>query len=778
MNQNDQNQVNILLVDDRPENVLAMRSLLDSPNYRLIEAYSGEEALRCILKEDFALILLDVQMPVMNGFDTAKLIKAREKSKHIPIIFITALSQATQNVIQGYETGAIDFIFKPFHPTALRFKVDAFVNLYRYRDKLKEQNELISRRTMELEEANLRLTETAAELRRTEALARVIGETSADTILTLDKNGKIIAANPAVETMFGLKVEEAIGSGIERLLPDCSTIASGRKSDAGIMELTAVRRDGTSFPAEIQKGGAQIGDQSICVFSIRDISIRKQLEAEREQRLQQMEKLVSERTEELFRTNKRLLKEVQERERMAEQLQESHDRLSDILESITDGFFAVDQEWRLLYINRSAEKLLGIKQEEVLGHNMWDVLPQAPRLSSHLLTKAAREKTPVRYELFLLETNSWLEVRAFPSKQGMSVYLSDMSERKQMEEDIRHSQERFYKIFKASPSLIAIYSTLNGRYIDVNESWMSYTGYSYEEVINRTVDLQVTVEAPHLDGFFEAESVVRDVKVSYVTKSGERRTGLLSSEIIDIQGEPCMLTVITDITDRVKLEREMARLDRLHLIGEMAAGIAHEIRNPMTTVRGFLQMAKSSDRKPTSDIIDLMIDELNRANTIITEFLTLAKNKTTDRKKQSLNHIVEALFPLIQAEAMMSNKNVQLQLNKIPMLQLDEKEIRQMLLNLALNGLEAMTSGGSLFIRTYMSDCGKFVMLEVRDQGTGIQKDILDKLGTPFFTTKEQGTGLGLAVCYSIAARHNSKLEVQTGEQGTTFTVRFPIHRS
>ena len=149
---------------------------------------------------------------------------------------------------------------------------------------------------------------------------------------------------------------------------------------------------------------------------------------------------------------------------------------------------------------------------------------------------------------------------------------------------------------------------------------------------------------------------------------------------------------MTDITDRVLFEHELSRLDRLNLIGEMAAGIAHEIRNPMTTVYGFLQVAK--ENQISSDIIELMLDELNRANSIITEFLNLAKNKVSDKKMQNLNTIIEALFPLIQAEAMRASKQVVLQLSSCVDMFIDEKEIRQLILNIALNGLDAMSAGG------------------------------------------------------------------------------------
>ena len=232
------------------------------------------------------------------------------------------------------------------------------------------------------------------------------------------------------------------------------------------------------------------------------------------------------------------------------------------------------------------------------------------------------------------------------------------------------------------------------------------------------------------------------------------------------------MSTVNDITERRQLEKDIARLERLHLIGEMAAGIGHEIRNPMTTVRGFLQMlCGKTDCAQYIDYFKVMIEELDRANCIISEFLSLAKDKVVILERRDLNDIVKTLSPLITADAMVFDKHVVFNLGVVQELLLDEKEIRQLILNLVRNGLEAMPVGKKLTISTYMEK-GE-VVLAVQDEGGGIGSEMLDKLGTPFFTTKEYGTGLGLAVCYSIAARHNAWIEVDTGPGGTTFYVRF-----
>ena len=232
--------------------------------------------------------------------------------------------------------------------------------------------------------------------------------------------------------------------------------------------------------------------------------------------------------------------------------------------------------------------------------------------------------------------------------------------------------------------------------------------------------------------------------------------------------------VTRDISKRKQFEKEMARLDRLRLVGEMAASMGHELRNPMTTVQGFLQMLQDEPGcKPYVSYFELMIDELKAANAIITEFISMARDKAIYLKLQDINTIVNNLYPLIAAEALKSDKQVELELGDIPPVNIDANEIRQLLLNLTFNGLEAMQTRGKLFIRTFMDMDNNKIVLAVQDQGNGIDPSIYDKLGTPFVTTKETGTGLGLAICYSIAARHGATIDVDTGSTGTTFSVAF-----
>src|SRR5580765_2596305 len=133
----------ILMVDDRPDNLTALEEALRPLNQELVKVNSGDEALKCLLTEDFAVILLDVQMPGLNGFETAELIKSRERTRYIPIIFLTAISKDEAYVFRGYSVGAVDYMSKPFQPDVLRSKVAVFVDLYRKQRQLKQQEGLL-----------------------------------------------------------------------------------------------------------------------------------------------------------------------------------------------------------------------------------------------------------------------------------------------------------------------------------------------------------------------------------------------------------------------------------------------------------------------------------------------------------------------------------------------------------------------------------------------------------------------------------------------------------
>lgn len=321
-----------------------------------------------------------------------------------------------------------------------------------------------------------------------------------------------------------------------------------------------------------------------------------------------------------------------------------------------------------------------------------------------------------------------------------------------------------------------------GKILSWNKAAERLYGYEQEEILGQPISLLAPANLAsevedNISRLIKGEKFTRFETIRKRKDSSFINVSLTISPIREADVTTGISVIARDITDRRRLELEMARLERLNMIGEMAAGISHEVRNPMTTVRGFLQrLGEKEDCQAYKDYFEIMIEEIDRANQILTEFLSIGKNKVAGLSLQNLNSILEAMFPLIEADAMGQDKWIKMNLQEVPNVYLDEKEIRQVILNLVRNGLDAMEPGGALYLKTYgEADC---VVLVIEDEGSGISPEVLDKLGTPFFTTKEQGTGLGMAISYGIIARHKGKIDVISSPTGTRVTIQFqcPTH--
>lgn len=230
--------------------------------------------------------------------------------------------------------------------------------------------------------------------------------------------------------------------------------------------------------------------------------------------------------------------------------------------------------------------------------------------------------------------------------------------------------------------------------------------------------------------------------------------------------------ITNDITERIIMENQLARLGQLKAIGQLSASLLHEIRNPISTVRGFLQLlSDNDDLLKYRDYFEIMIRELDCATVLTSDMLSMAKEAKTDFAWQNLNDLIHSLYPILDAEAVFEDQKIILDLGELNEVYMDSNQIRQLIVNLVNNGLEAMGAGGILTIRTCA--VGDNVVLTVEDHGSGIDSTIMDKIGTPFFTTKQQGTGLGLTICKNIAAAHQAEIKIESSIQGSTFSVWF-----
>ncbi|MEG4841355.1 response regulator [Microcoleus sp. B9-D4] len=275
MNLQSPHRVNVLLVDDRPENLVALEAILNSPSYHLVQANSGAEALRCLLNEDFAVILLDVQMPGMDGFETATLIRSRDRSRATPIIFITAFSSNDTHVFKGYSLGAVDYLFKPLEPEILTSKVQVFVELFQ--------------KTVEVKQQATQLAAVNSELSKSEERFRTLCACSPLGIYLADVEGRCTYINPRCQAICGLTLEESLADIWQREVHP-------EDRERVVADWLAWIKEGNEYSNEFRLAGSEtvrwINVQSSPMFSdlgklighvgtVRDVTDRKQAEEER-----------------------------------------------------------------------------------------------------------------------------------------------------------------------------------------------------------------------------------------------------------------------------------------------------------------------------------------------------------------------------------------------------------------------------------------------------------------------------------------------------------------
>ncbi|HUP90129.1 MAG TPA: ATP-binding protein [Longimicrobiales bacterium] len=272
----------VLIVDDRPENLLAVEAILDPLGYELIRANSGPEALRALMRDDFAVILIDVQMPVMNGFEAVEIIKSRERTKHIPVIFLTAISKDDEYVFKGYAVGAVDYMFKPLQADILRMKVAAFVELHLKNQQLRDQEQQLLEATQRDLEHRMTLERMESEARFSEIIA-----SATEAIVMFDQHNRITLFNSGAGKIFGMSAEDAAEESIMTLIHATSRSAFARSiAEAGAPGrrnndnehqqaiFTAVRRGGQEFPLECSVSHLREQEGSVYTLIGRDISER------------------------------------------------------------------------------------------------------------------------------------------------------------------------------------------------------------------------------------------------------------------------------------------------------------------------------------------------------------------------------------------------------------------------------------------------------------------------------------------------------------------------
>jgi PAS domain S-box-containing protein len=290
----------------------------------------------------------------------------------------------------------------------------------------------------------------------------------------------------------------------------------------------------------------------------------------------------------------------------------------------------------------------------------------------------------------------------------------------------------------------------------------SVIGQYHDEVLNKPIT-----------DFLQDKKVIERGEISYVTPSGKRIwLGLTLSPLKNNEGATIgQILIFTDLTHLKAIESQMELRNKLSSLGEISAGIAHELRNPMGVIAGYTKLlSKKADDalRPTVDAISREIVVMDR---IISDFLSFARPVELNLADIDLKAIIE--YCVMSTAQKHDYIDLQLETDNLPLIKGDEVLMRQAFINLIQNSLEAMPQGGKLIIRA-SSASGDFLDITVADTGHGISENVKDKIFLPFFTTKEKGTGLGLAIVHKIVISHGGSIHVDSSEKGTVFRLRLP----
>ncbi|MCQ6277430.1 PAS domain S-box protein [Bacillus sp. V3B] len=375
-------------------------------------------------------------------------------------------------------------------------------------------------------------------------------------------------------------------------------------------------------------------------------------------------------------------------------------------------------------------------------------------------------KREIIIDLLIVVPLFWFIGRQY---DNMKFYMERMNE----------SEENYKQLIEIIPDSIFIH--YQDIILYVNETGKSMLGaQKKEDIVGKTIYQFVS---PHykelamkrMEQLRKEKKITNNVEQKLVRLDQKKIFVEMSSRLIIYEGKKAILTIFNDITDK-KEETEglLQKSEKLALVGQMAAGIVHEIRNPLTSIKGFIQLFKEKDTSE-EEYFDLVLSELDRINQIVSEFLVLAKPTAIVFKEKEIRNLLKDVVTLTNTQAIMNNIQIFVEFESdIPMIVCEENQLKQVFINILKNSIEAMPNGGMIDVKVKVKAKDKVSIFFV-DQGIGIPEDRIPTLGEPFYTTKEKGTGLGLMTSYKIIESHDGELNISSKiNEGTTVEVILP----
>lgn len=470
---------------------------------------------------------------------------------------------------------------------------------------------------------------------------------------------------------------------------------------------------------------------------------------------------------------------------MEKELRDTQGLLEAVFKHIPDSVSIFDLKGTILQVNPGFETTYGWSAFEVVGKNLNDLWPDCSNEIQGIITKASEGKHALSQSYVRRHKNGDLltiQASIFPIKNDEDeiTYIAfvsrDVTNQKKAEERAREAELELIETVHHQEGVIFKFKKVSGNYIyTICDGHLLQSLHLTSEMVvgNDLFSLFDEETAHYKSSFYEQAWLGEHVsfeltlnnKILYITLNPLKR----NEQVREVVGS------ILDITELKKTEELLQKSEKLALVGELAAGLAHEIRNPLTTLKGFTQLIESnkhSNREYTS----IMMSELNRLEMITNEFMVVAKPEAVKYQQQDLSKIIEQVILFFQPQSLLYNIQINLTVTTDQTTILcDANQIKQVFLNLLKNSFEAMPHGGVISI-SVLSIQDSWIFVRVQDNGVGIPKEIIPKLGEPFYSLKEKGTGLGLMVSFRIIEAHRGSIEFLSEENfGTLVDIKLPL---
>lgn len=802
----------ILIIDDTPADLTVLSDLLRHHGFRVRPAINGAMALKEARQASPDLVILDIQMPGMDGFEVCRRLKADPATADIPVIFISARDEPVDTV-KAFKAGGVDYIAKPFNHDVLLARIRIHLNTHCMQIALQRQNIQLQH-----EIAERKLSEE--KVRDSEMRYRSILEASPDPIVIYDPEGRTLYINPAFERLYGWTPEELLDRRID-FVPDEEREPT-RKAWQRTLEGESVRFEtrrlntyGETLNIEVRTAilKDRDGKHTASIVIHRDIDRQKQTEAELRKYRDHLEDLVARRTE---------------------ALRESEERYRIVLETSPDPIVAYDLEGRAIYINPTFTRVFGWTFDEVRGKRIDYVPAEEQVLTRRMIHKIINEEKLTGFETRrLTKAGNILDFNingaVFRDGEGRLagtvVMLRDITERKQAEIRLKDSEEKFRNLFESAPEGIVI-TTLDGEILSFNKAFMQIFKYSDQDALRRTNIRDLYVE-PQKDRHsliaqLQEKGQLENVELDFQDVLGKPFIASLSLRLIKYDQKNCIQTILRDVTRIKKMEAKLKsytedlekrvaerttqleaanrRLaEALENVGKMArqakaaneaksnflANMSHELRTPLNAILGYAQLLamRYKNDKELSERLGTIEQSGEHLLTLINDILDLSKIEAGRLdlypSPMSLPDFLEGIANIARSRAHAKNLEYQLiTVGPVPeAVQADDTRLRQVLLNLLGNAIK-FTSQGQVCLRVLCLDPGQAgeskhrptvtrLRFEVHDTGCGIEQDQLDRIFAPFeqvgdVSMRAEGTGLGLTISRQLVQMMGGELHAQS----------------